>query len=82
MIDGLILATCPKCHAANRYWHKAGVFLVTGVEGQGGAGGFAPAATVVCPECGLIEFYAQSAALLQHLPEAQVPTERETPPQD
>jgi predicted nucleic-acid-binding Zn-ribbon protein len=82
VIEGLIQATCPKCRSANRYWHKAGVFLAIETAAPGGSGGFAPAAVVACPDCGFIEFYAQSATLLQHLPEAEVPTQRETPTQD
>ncbi len=74
MIEQLALKNCPKCHAGNRYWHKAGVFLVTDSRQDSTNGGFAPSAVVVCPDCGLIEFYAQTAELLKNLPEAQVPT--------
>ncbi len=49
------------------------MFLVTESKDESNAGGFAQAAAVVCPDCGLIEFYSQHADLLQELPEAQVP---------
>ena len=80
MLDALILKNCPKCRGDKRYWHKAGVFLVTDDAPEKSSGGMAPSAAVVCPACGYIEFYAQTAELLQQLPEAQVATERE--PQD
>jgi predicted nucleic-acid-binding Zn-ribbon protein len=69
--------SCPKCQGENRYWHRAGVFLVTEPHDRSSNGGFAPSAVVVCPECGFIEFYATSAALLKDLPEAEVPTHEE-----
>ncbi|MGI9101249.1 MAG: hypothetical protein ACR2IF_02280 [Terriglobales bacterium] len=49
------------------------MFLVTENKEESSAGGFAQAAAVVCPDCGLIEFYSGHADLLRELPEAQVP---------
>ncbi len=81
LIETLILKNCPKCQSSNRYWHQAGVFLVTEAKEPSSAGGFAQAAAVVCPDCGFIEFYAHHAPLLNELPEAQVPTGAlDTPP--
>jgi len=77
LLEQLVLKNCPKCHSDKRYWHKAGVFLVTSPEPQKESGGMAPAAAVVCPECGFIEFYAQTAEILQQVPEALVATEKE-----
>lgn len=77
MLENLVLKNCPKCHSDKRYWHKAGVFLVTGAAEAHSNGGMAPAAAVVCPECGFIEFYAQTAELLENIPEARVATEKE-----
>ena len=68
---------CPKCRSDQRYWHRAGVFLVTNPVPETSSGGMAPSAAVVCPACGYIEFYAETAEILQHIPEAQVPTEKE-----
>ena len=74
MIEQLALKNCPKCQSGNRYWHQSGVFLVTETKQESSSGGFAQAAAVVCPDCGLIEFYAHNARLLNELPQAQVPT--------
>jgi predicted nucleic-acid-binding Zn-ribbon protein len=73
LIETLVQKNCPKCQSDKRYWHAAGVFLVTD-DKQRDAGGFAQAAAVVCPDCGLIEFYTHTAGVLKHLPEATVPT--------
>lgn len=35
----------------------------------------AQAAAVICPDCGLIEFYSANAPLLKQIPQAQVPTQ-------
>ena len=77
MLDALILKPCPKCRSDRRYWHQAGVFLVTNPSPENSSGGMAPSAAVVCPECGYIEFYARTAEILKHIPEAQVATEKE-----
>ena len=77
MLEALILKNCPKCRSDKRYWHRAGVFLVTNPSAENSSGGMAPSAAIVCPECGFIEFYAQTAEILQQLPEAQVATEKE-----
>lgn len=77
MLEALVLKNCPKCGSDKRYWHKAGVFLVTNPATDGSSGGMAPSAAIVCPECGFIEFYAQTAELLQHIPEASVATEKD-----
>ncbi len=74
MIETLVLKNCPKCQSSKRYWHAAGVFLVTQSKEESSSGGFAQAAAVVCPDCGLIEFYANNSRLLNELPQAQVPT--------
>lgn len=74
MIENLVLKNCPKCQSGQRYWHASGVFLVTQSKEESSSGGFAQAAAVVCPDCGLIEFYANNARLLNDLPQAQVPT--------
>ena len=79
MLENLILKNCPKCQSRKRYWHQAGVFLVTQAQEESGSGGFAQAAAVICPECGFIEFYAQNAQLLNELPEAEVPTAGQEP---
>ena len=73
MIESLICKQCPRCQADRRYWHEAGVFLVTQTEEDSSSGGFAQAAAVVCPDCGHIEFYSRSAELLKDLPRAEVP---------
>ena len=54
------------------------MFLVTNPTPENSAGGMAPAAAVVCPDCGFIEFYAETAEFLQQLPQANVETERAT----
>ncbi len=76
MLEALVLRNCPKCHSDKRYWHRAGVFLVTDPSPEGGGGGMAPSAAVVCPDCGFLEFYAETAEILKVLPEAAVATER------
>lgn len=81
MLETLVLKNCPKCRSEKRYWHKAGVFLVTNPSPEQESGGMAPSAAVVCPECGFIEFYAQTADILQHIPEAHVATEKAEPSQ-
>lgn len=75
MIEQLLARNCPKCQSTGRYWHQAGVFLVAETTADNATGGFVRSAAVVCPECGLIEFYTADSALLQELPQAQVPTE-------
>ncbi|MGH9522976.1 MAG: hypothetical protein ACRD3E_10630 [Terriglobales bacterium] len=77
MLDALILKPCPKCRGDKRYWHRAGVFLVTNPTPENSSGGMAPAATVICPDCGYIEFYAETAEILKSIPEALVATEKE-----
>jgi predicted nucleic-acid-binding Zn-ribbon protein len=77
LLEQLVLKNCPKCHSDKRYWHKAGVFLVTNPMAENSSGGMAPSAAVVCPECGYIEFYAQTAEILQQIPEALVATEHD-----
>ena len=76
MLDSLILKNCPRCQSAHRYWHDAGVFLVTDPSSENASGGMAQSAAVICPDCGLIEFYSPDAKLLAELPRAQVPTEK------
>lgn len=75
MLEFLIQKNCPRCQATNRYWHDAGIFLVTSSASENASGGMAQAAAVICPDCGLIEFYSPEAAVLKELPRAQVPTE-------
>ena len=76
MLDSLILKNCPRCQSANRYWHDAGIFLVTDPTSGHASGGMAQAAAVLCPDCGLIEFYSPGAKILSDLPQAQIPTEK------
>ncbi len=78
MIETLLLKRCPRCQSDDRYWHEAGVFLVTSSETDHGHGGMAQAAAVICPNCGLIEFYSANAPLLKEIPKAQVPTQSES----
>ena len=53
------------------------MFLVTNPTPENSSGGMAPSAAIVCSECGFIEFYAQTAEILKHIPEALVATEKE-----
>lgn len=75
MTENQVWKNCPRCQSADRYWHDAGIFLVTQNDPEHSSGGFAQAAAVVCPKCGLIEFYSANAALLKELPQAEVPTQ-------
>jgi predicted nucleic-acid-binding Zn-ribbon protein len=78
VIEGLVLKRCPRCQSDERFWHEAGIFLVTSNSSEHGHGGYAQAAAVVCPNCGLIEFYGAHSPLLKELPQMQVPTESES----
>jgi hypothetical protein len=78
VIESLILKRCPRCQGDERYWHEAGVFLVTSSDSDHGHGGMAQAAAVVCPDCGLIEFYGANSPILKDLPQSQVPTQSES----
>ncbi len=78
MIEGLVLKQCPRCQSDERFWHEAGIFLVTSSGSDHGHGGYAQAAAVVCPNCGLIEFYGVNSPVLKELPQMQVPTQSES----
>ena len=76
MLETLLQKNCPRCQSPQRYWHDAGIFLVTESVPENASGGMAQAAAVICSGCGLIEFYSPDAALLRELPRAQVSTHR------